>query len=1211
MLNKKVLKRRIKFIKEPIKKFASNGRIRRASQYAEYYKKLAIEKNTILYESRDGNSMTDSPYAMFSYMLENPSFKDYVHIWSIEDFDVLSSVISRYKEYPNVKFVKRNSSEYLKCLASCEYLINNSTFQSFYTSKPGQTYINTWHGTPLKSMGFDIPGNPSHSQNVVRNFLSTSYLLSPNAHTTKMFTHSYKLEGLYEGTIIEEGYPRIDLTLNTNPQQYRNYLRDLTLIIDDEKETILYAPTWKGNNVSKAHNDTKQIIADIEFLRSQLGHQFNILTKVHPYLYKVACQCPELKGYLIPDFIDPNELLAAVDILITDYSSIFFDYLVTDKPILFYTWDADVYSEERGQYISNESLPGPIVYTSDELVEAIRNIDQVREAYKDNYQQMKREFTCYEDGRVTERIVQYIFTQSSGELNTHKNLTGKKEKILIYPGGMKNNGITSSFINLMNNIDFDRYDVTCFTNTQKEQEVLNNINKINKKVRFLFKPGHPIYTLQETYQNNFIHNRGERGYLGKKLYPEEAYKREQRRLFGQTHFDYAIDFSGYSFFWAKYLLATDAKKKICYMHNDLLSDSERKVGNKRPHRTNLRGLFSVYHRFDKLVSVSKGTMELNRANLIEYADYEKFDYIMNSINPEKILQKDDIGSELSVDTLENWRSYGFISRAKIVSVEGQEICNSLPGSLNFRKSPLNHDLLDKEVLISREAAKDGLTLYKCSLNNRVIGWVSDTAVELLPDSIVEEQTVDKIARIVKPKRNHIWAQPYKTPGSYRISTSGPYKNKIITIDKEVRTQRSRYCRISLNGTQLGWIDLSALKVNHSLTIDDQMDGKTIAKIKKKRKMLLSKQYMKQKEFLDQLENRTLKEKDISGCHYRRISMPGELEIFNKAYPNYGVQKVADAKEYEGKLVSIIRVSRTKAGIYYLFKDGDETIGWLNVQAFGKYDKPILIKDTEVYKRAEIHINEKTTLVKDIYTLASMDRAADLDGIVVDIDREAVTSEGSYSRILQNNVPLGWIDNDSLIIREVYGLVVGNKYISYPKEENINFVNMGRLSPEKAQDNLITAFAKLNETYPNSKLYILGQGPLEKDLRNLIIELDLTESVFLLGQLENPFGFLSKCDCFVLSSHYEGQPMVLLEAMTLDMNIVATDIVANRTVLEDGKYGVLVENSIEGLVSGMESIAVNKCKKVGAKFDYEQYNNLAMESFYNCLAGKQELTLQMA
>ncbi|WP_311315246.1 MULTISPECIES: CDP-glycerol glycerophosphotransferase family protein [unclassified Bacillus (in: firmicutes)] len=112
--------------------------------------------------------------------------------------------------------------------------------------KSDQIYINTWHGTPLKNMGFDISGNPSVSQNVVRNFLSADFTFSPNAHTTNIFTHSYKLSGLYKGEIIEEGYPRIDLTLNTNPGEYKDYLRTLGLKISDAKENIFICPDLEG-----------------------------------------------------------------------------------------------------------------------------------------------------------------------------------------------------------------------------------------------------------------------------------------------------------------------------------------------------------------------------------------------------------------------------------------------------------------------------------------------------------------------------------------------------------------------------------------------------------------------------------------------------------------------------------------------------------------------------------------------------------------------------------------------------------------------------------------------------------------------------------------------------------------------------------------------------------------------------------------------------
>src|SRR5690606_13267081 len=171
---------------------------------------------------------------------------------------------------------------YLQALATCAYLVNNSTFPSYYLAKEGQIYVNTWHGTPLKKMGYDIAGDPSNSQNVVRNFLSTDYILSPNSHTTNIFLDSYKLDGLYTGEIVEEGYPRIDFTVNGSPQAVCEQLREIGLTLDSGKKTVLYAPTWKGTDIGKVNDDVLQIHADMQTLVKRVGDQYNFLIKVHP-----------------------------------------------------------------------------------------------------------------------------------------------------------------------------------------------------------------------------------------------------------------------------------------------------------------------------------------------------------------------------------------------------------------------------------------------------------------------------------------------------------------------------------------------------------------------------------------------------------------------------------------------------------------------------------------------------------------------------------------------------------------------------------------------------------------------------------------------------------------------------------------------------------------------------------------------------------------
>lgn len=771
---------------------------------------------------------------------------------------------------------------------------------------------------------------------------------------------------------------------------------------------------------------------------------------------------------------------------------------------------------------------------------------------------------------------------------------------------MRNNGITSSFLNLMNNIDYDKYDVSCFTATPHAKEVLKNLKKVNENVRFLFKPGLPVYKINEVYRDKLIHNRGERGILGKKLYPERAYIREHNRLFGKTNFDYVIDFSGYSLYWAKFLLAANAKRKICYMHNDLLSDSERKVNGRRPHRINLRGLFSVYHRFDKLVSVSKGTMELNRKNLIKYADYNKFDYVMNSINPEKILQ---INKRYSVFGDKNGEdsliTENFKARARLRDINNYYVWNTLPGNANATQFRLEKRFADAEIFISRKAVFMNEMFYKFSFNNKIVGWINDEAIELMPDNIIYKNEINKIARLVKPKGNHIWSKPYKISGITKVSNSYDYKGIIMKVDREAKTQHSIYYRISLNNILIGWIDKSALSILEYCTIDDTMSIIEKRNINRKRKKILSKNYKDYKAFINSIENRTLREININGKMFGKITNPDNHTIWTKAYPNFDTKRIEKAKVFNGEIVKVITINKTRKGTYFLFEIDNEKIGWLDSRAFEIVKKPIVLKEREISYSAKVRLRDKDYIWNKPFGLEgakkSLRNTEIVNGKLVKVDKESVTQKGTYAHLIKDGEKIGWLDTKALVVNEMFGIEVGNRFISYPAKENINFVNMGRLSPEKGQDNLIYSFAKFQEKHKNSKLYILGEGSLKEDLQTLINELDLNHSVYLMGQLDNPFMFMRKCDCFVLSSHYEGQPMVLLEAMTLGMQIIATDIIANRTVLENGKYGLLVENSISGLEEGLNFIANRKYINQIEKFDYNKYNSLAMETFIKCLS----------
>ncbi|KIZ54634.1 hypothetical protein UM92_08130, partial [Bacillus safensis] len=173
-------------------------------------------------------------------------------------------------------------------------------------------------------------------------------------------------------------------------------------------------------------------------------------------------------------------------------------------------------------------------------------------------------------------------------------------------------------------------------------------------------------------------------------------------------------------------------------------------------------------------------------------------------------------------------------------------------------------------------------------------------------------------------------------------------------------------------------------------------------------------------------------------------------------------------------------------------------------------------------------------------------------------------------------------------------------IPLPNKEYINFITIGRLSPEKGQKKLISAFSQLHKHYPKAVLYIVGEGPLKRELKDHTKKLHLEHCVFFVGQLENPFSLLDECDCFVLSSDYEGQGLVLMEAMILKKPIIATDVTGVHSVLEGG-YGLLVDNNETALFNGMSDFIQNSMEQ--KSFDYEKYNSEALDLFYKNVCTK--------
>ncbi|QAW01922.1 glycosyltransferase [Bacillus subtilis] len=645
----KIAKRRAKFLLEPFKTYTNNKNFKRTVEYTRNFKKNKIDPHIIFYESYHGKAMNDNPYAIFKHLVNNEEYKNFTHVWALNDQD--NPYANNYKGLKNVRFVKVHSEEYIKYLTKAKYLINNVTFPTYFQKKDEQIYINTWHGTPLKTLGKDMEGPIGQHKNIQRNFLHSDYILSPNKFTSEKLIDSHDLEGLYNGEIIEEGYPRMDLTFNTDKEELRKTLENI-IELDPHKKIILYAPTWRGE-VGSVSNINEELFNHISALNEKIPDDYQLILKVHTLLFKYIKHDEQLMNKCIPDCIDTNELLSLVDILITDYSSIFFDYMATNKPILYFMYDKEQYLKKRGMYLDVNTLAGPICKTTDELAKCIKEIESVQDRYQSVYQEMN-EVYIKRVGDSTQKIVDIIFKGKQEQSDCVFDVKEPhKKNILIYCGGFLNNGITSSAINLLNNIDYEKYNVIVIDKGNYDKESSYNISRINEKAKRVYRVGSMNLTIKDWYLHGLMNKRGYTEELAKRK-PEEIFKREINRMLGNARIDIAVDFSGYVPFWTMVMSLGEFPQKSIYQHNDMLAETNKIINGKYKHKRKLGIVFSLYKCFNKIVSVAKHTRDLNAENLAQHVDTNKMVYVHNSLNVDKIK-----------DSVEN---HGFL----IESYEGQD-----------------------------------------------------------------------------------------------------------------------------------------------------------------------------------------------------------------------------------------------------------------------------------------------------------------------------------------------------------------------------------------------------------------------------------------------------------------------------------------------------------------------------------------------------------
>ncbi|EIS4443613.1 CDP-glycerol glycerophosphotransferase family protein [Campylobacter coli] len=590
--------------------------------YTEFYESEKVIDTFILYQSHTARNMSCNPYAIFKYLLQHSDFKNYIHIWAVNDIE---SVPKKYKKLKNVVLVKPGSVLYLKYLACAKYLINSGSFFRFFIRKKEQKYLATWHGTPLKFLGKDIKRGFLDYEVTQKDFLQSTHIIAPNKHTASVLIDRYDIEGIYSGMVYESGYPRIDTTINITDAEKKLIKKQLG--IKEDKKIILYAPTYR-NSFEKADLNFEQVRKDIEIL--QESTDYTVLYRGH---YTTEQNTNILS---VSREIDTNELLSIVDVLITDYSSIFFDFMVLERPIIFYAYDYEQYKNEHGLYFDYIKLECQNCTNITEVVGKLNNPVKLKQCIIRS--DIAQNFISYEDGNATKRVVDMFFFDTYNNDRIYKKNTTEKKQILISSGLFAKNGITSSFLNFINAIDLNFYSIYLAVDTWQlkgKKDVVEKLRRLNEKIHILGNPNIISQTMEENYLlNHPVYKISRTNEAQEKIF-SNIFSRDFRCLYGESKFDGLISFDGYTELWIyRFAYAETNAKKIIYLHNDMKGEFDVRF----PY---LEKIFNVYKYFDHIFSVSRELSDLNRDNLSDtyQVECDKFDFMNNIIDYKNILFK--------------------------------------------------------------------------------------------------------------------------------------------------------------------------------------------------------------------------------------------------------------------------------------------------------------------------------------------------------------------------------------------------------------------------------------------------------------------------------------------------------------------------------------------------------------------------------------------
>lgn len=541
------------------------------SIYQLFQRICRVNRNSAYFESHASSDMGGNMYYIARELLNKQYHISKIYISVNSKNELPRNIEFLQKENLGtvkiVPVIRRSIANYY-ALSISKYLFTDVTIINSFVKRKEQIVVQTWHGTPLKNIGFDYVNDISFTSEQMKSFAIADYILFPNRYTMEHMVESYRLENVVRGKILLSGYPRNSAFFDH--KSANNLKREMGL---QNKQIFVYMPTWRGtlHNAGSTEMQVRQLQSKLEELDEKLQDGQILYAKLHR-LNRVRIDFKNFQHILpFPSEYESYQFLALADCLITDYSNVMFDFLCTRKKIILFTYDKREYLDRQGTYISIDDLPFPQVETVSELAKEL-NLPK-------NYDDAKvyEKFCPYDSIRSASQLCNTVITEKN-ECEIKYFPSNGKENVLLYCGGLSEGTTTLNFYNYIDNLDLEArnyfvlYRSSAFIHAQLR---LLGIAKPINLIGIDYEQGEAICpTLAEHLILKIAKKHPKTIFIFRKKI-QKMYQRELRRQCCEIVWDEVIRFGGLDAISLGFTVFTEAKKKAILLYDELIKQANK------------------------------------------------------------------------------------------------------------------------------------------------------------------------------------------------------------------------------------------------------------------------------------------------------------------------------------------------------------------------------------------------------------------------------------------------------------------------------------------------------------------------------------------------------------------------------------------------------------------------------------------------------------